>query len=492
MRPLDRPDDRHQCVLEVLVQAGYALRRSDIEEALSQIATSLVATFCEYCSIAVAVNGVERFEFSVERGALGPRAAGAATIVEPLSDGRSTLGKITCRRASQEFDDVIRQAIRLLAIQLSVALAHQIAIQREHRVADRLQRALLPEHLPVLDGSEFFAAYRPASAEAEVGGDWFDAFVLPGERIGISVGDVAGHGLEAAVIMGEVRQAIRASAIGTSSPAEVLERANRIVALNDSVGMVTAIFGYYVPATSRLVYAVAGHPPPLLVLPRTVRRLPSGGLPLGCAPAIGTSDWTFTLPADAALLFYTDGMIENERDPIAGERRLCEVARSLLGENAPPCADPATAMQDGVFGDAANRDDAAVLLLRRSMPVKSYVFSAVPVVAPIARSIVEREIRDLDIEPQRRFDLVIAVGEAVANAVEHAYRDAPPGLVQLRIDRDARQLIATIEDFGHWRPFARSEERGRGIELMHACMDSVQIRSTRGSTQILLKAQLAS
>lgn len=126
------------------------------------------------------------------------------------------------------------------------------------------------------------------------------------------------------------------------------------------------------------------------------------------------------------------------------------------------------------------------------MPVRSYVFSAVPVVAPIARSIVEREIRDLDIDPQRRFDLVIAVGEAVANAVEHAYRDAPPGLVQLRIDRDARQLVATIEDFGHWRPFARSEERGRGIELMHACMDSVQIRSTRASTQILLKAQLAS
>ncbi len=366
---------------------------------------------------------------------------------------------------------------------------------RLNRVSDRLQRALLPKRLPTIPGAAFHAAYRPASNESDVGGDWFDAFSLPDQRVAISVGDVASHGLDAAVSMGEVRLAIRTAAVSAASPAAVLDYVNRFVALRESIGMVTAIFAVYDPQASTLAYAVAGHPPPLLALPDgLVRRLPAGGLPLGCVETLGTRDWTFTLPAGAHALFYTDGLIENEREPVSGEQRLLEVVRGLFccDRNEPPENDPAMAVQDRVFRGASNRDDAAVLLLSRSDPVGCYTFSAVPIAAPIARAIVEREISHLGIDDERRFGVLVALGEAIANAIEHAYRGAAGGLIRLELENQADQLVMTVEDFGRWRPFVRRGDRGRGIDLMHAFVDSVQIFSTRQSTKIVLKTALAS
>jgi anti-sigma regulatory factor (Ser/Thr protein kinase) len=276
----------------------------------------------------------------------------------------------------------------------------------------------------------------------------------------------------------------------------VLDYVNRIETLRESIGMVTAIFGVYDPAASTLSYAVAGHPPPLLALPDgLVRRLPAGGLPLGCATLLDCIDWTFTLPQGARAVFYTDGLTENDRDPIRGEKALLEAVRSLLcrGITEPADAhDPATAVQERVFRGAPNRDDAAVLILSREAPVPRYLFSAVPIVAPIARAIVEREMAALQIDDERRFGVLVALGEAIANAIEHAYRGSLPGLIRLAFENEARQLIVTVEDFGRWRPFIHRDERGRGIELMHAFMDSVQILSTRQSTKIVLKAKLAS
>jgi anti-sigma regulatory factor (Ser/Thr protein kinase) len=295
--------------------------------------------------------------------------------------------------------------------------------------------------------------------------------------------------------MGEVRQAIRSAAVAAATPAAVLDYVNRIVALRESIGMVTAIFGVYDSADSTLSYAVAGHPPPLLALPEgLVRRLPGGGLPLGCAPSLETVDWTFTLPADAHAVFYTDGLVENERDPIGGEQRLLDAVRTLLAKRPASeigSSDPAVALQERVFRDSGNRDDAAVLILSRKTAVPHYVFSAVPIAAPIARAIVEREMAALNIEEERRFGVLVALGEAIANAVEHAYRGGMPGVIRLATRSEARQFVLVVEDFGRWRPFIRRHERGRGLDLMHAFMDSVQILSTRESTKLVLKAKLS-
>jgi anti-sigma regulatory factor (Ser/Thr protein kinase) len=479
-------------ILDMLVRAGHVLVTStDIASLLRQIAELCVDDLCDYCAIHVAIEVLDRRDFAVSAGDVPIAPAVAPNVIsEALSTGRQTFGTIMCRtNAPAGFDESTRQAVGLLALQLATMIAGHAARLREHRVADRFQRALLPEHLPIIPGAQFHAAYRPASDEADVGGDWYDAFTLADGRIALSVGDVGGHGLDAAVIMGEVRQAIRTAAVGAESPAAVLEYVNGVIAFRESIGMVTAIFGVYDPELSQLSYAVAGHPPPILALAGgLVRHLPGGGLPLGCAPSIESCDWSFTIPAAGRVIFYTDGLVENERDVLAGEERFLEVVGSL---DSDPGADPAATVQDRVFKGAANRDDAAVFVLSRFAPVPCYTFSAVPIVAPIVRAIVEHEIDNLPFAQERRFGILVAVGEAVANAIEHAYRDSTPGPIRLSVEVDARHLLVTVEDFGRWRPFVRREERGRGIELMHAFMDGVQIRSMRESTTILLKAQLS-
>jgi anti-sigma regulatory factor (Ser/Thr protein kinase) len=133
-----------------------------------------------------------------------------------------------------------------------------------------------------------------------------------------------------------------------------------------------------------------------------------------------------------------------------------------------------------------------VLILQRSAPTPSYVFSAVPITAPIARAVVDRQIAALDMNDERRFGVLVALGEAIANAVEHAYCSSSPGLIALEFANEACRLVMTVEDFGCWRPFVPRYERGRGFELMRAFMDSVQIMSTPQSTKVILTTKLDS
>ncbi|HZY98226.1 MAG TPA: SpoIIE family protein phosphatase [Candidatus Baltobacteraceae bacterium] len=437
------------------------------------------------------IEALESDEFVVAAGNHPEQPIGdQGRISERLTAGRHHFGEIVCETASAEgFDEAIRQAVQLLALQLAAVISGYAATLREHRVADRFQRALLPEVLPKQPEFSFSAAYRPASEEADVGGDWYDAFSLPDGRIAISVGDVAGHGIDAAVIMGEVRQAIRMAAIGSESPSAVLDYVNGVIRLRESIGMVTAIFGTYDPVSSVLAYAAAGHPPPILALgDPPPRRLPTGGLPLGCAPGVDALTWRFSIPQDARVVFYTDGLIENERDVIAGEELLLSAVAGLRDDDR---VNAAEIVQERVFGESSNRDDAAVLVLERIAPVRDYVFSALPMVSPLARAIVTRVLSPLQMSADRRFGVLVALGEAIANAIEHGYRGEPGGgLIYLRIDVQHDHLVLTVEDFGRWRPYVPREERGRGIELMHAFTDGVQIRSSRESTTIVLRIKL--
>lgn len=495
VRSLDTSAERLDCVLTVLVSAGRALARGrDIDAALRDIAGSVAQHLSDYCEIDLIGSALRREHRCVRAGTRPPLPAPAeATVLEYISDGHEKLGTITCHTfAAGGFDRVARKAIAVLAAELGAVLAARAVLRREHRVADRLQRALLPGTLPVVAGAQFHAAYRPASDEAEIGGDWYDAFHLPDGRVALSIGDVAGHGLEAAVIMGEIRQAIRTAAVAAASPSGVLDYVNRVVTLRDSIGMVTAIFATYEPQTSQLAYAVAGHPSPLLVLADgSVYRLPCGTFPLGCTDGLNSPDWTFTLPPGSNAVFYTDGLIENDRDVCSGERRLVESLRALARERDPSSAwDPAAMLLERIFNGGSNRDDAAALFLSRVAPVQAYLFSAVPAASSLARAIVADEIAALGIAGERRFGIFVALGEAIANAVEHAYGDDAPGLIRLQTTRNDRFFTLTVEDFGRWRPFVRRPHRGRGIELMHAFMDGVQIRSTHESTCVALKVRL--
>lgn len=294
------------------------------------------------------------------------RVGYASGIIVPLRIRDRVLGALGIAsddptRLYTDFDIVTALE---LARRGAIALENAQSFQREHRVASTLQRALLPSKLPN-DGSVTFASAYAAAASAQgeaVGGDWYDAFPLEGGRVAISVGDVAGHGVEAAVTMGVVRQAIRAAALEHHTPKDVLARANRVVMLEQRHSMITAFFGIYNAHTREFTYSIAGHPRPIVVDGLgQITTFECSGPPLGEAfDEVLLDQQTLHVPAESAVVFFTDGLIEYSRDVLHAEERLCEAMRHrafLESEN------PAQAIIDAVL-EGPQSDDIAVLVMR--------------------------------------------------------------------------------------------------------------------------------
>jgi serine phosphatase RsbU (regulator of sigma subunit)/CHASE3 domain sensor protein len=238
------------------------------------------------------------------------------------------------------------------------AFEARVLYENEKRIADALQEAFLQKTLPLTPGVGLHATYVPASREAQVGGDWYDAFALPDNRILFSIGDVAGHGLDAAVVMNRARQAIVSAALHENDPAVVLARANRSLLVQDS-RMVTAICGYLDPASRTIVYATAGHPAPVMARPDgTAEFMEQSGLPLGIVPEARYTTFHAVAEPGALMVLYTDGVLEHKRDVIAGQARLLEAARRAVG-----CSDPALTIEQCVFEGSRPTDDVAILAI---------------------------------------------------------------------------------------------------------------------------------
>jgi serine phosphatase RsbU (regulator of sigma subunit) len=189
--------------------------------------------------------------------------------------------------------------------------ASQRQLEAEQRIVELLQRTIMPDRLPDLPGVRVAAAYRPAEVEVDVGGDWYDAFVAPDDSIVVVVGDVAGHGVQAASLMGRVRNALRAYAVEDTDPASILLRLHRLLRSQDSLEMVTAFVARHDPVRREMSWSRAGHPPPLLVATNgTARFLDDvNGPPLGTMVREYKSATT-SMPPGSLLVCYTDGLIE--------------------------------------------------------------------------------------------------------------------------------------------------------------------------------------
>ena len=404
--------------------------------------------------------------------------------IEPIAVRGQRLGTLVLAAsiASKGPVAVDLELARELAARLSNAIDNAQRFMREQRVARSFQTALLPRTFPRITGCRFHASYAPATDEAEVGGDWYDAFDLPDGRVAMSIGDVAGHGLEAAVVMGEVRQTFRVAAMENRDPAAVLDMANRLLLLRAESTMVTAIFGTYDGAT--FTYASAGHPPPILgTLDGGVERLPIAGIPLGVDGASSHVSWTVTIPPGSILVLYTDGLIESGHDVVSGEKVLIEAVRAEL---ARPTPDPARSIREQVLGERRNLDDVAILtftLEETPMQQLDLHYSAAPVAARLVRQSVSRFARDTGLSDEQQFALNVAIGEAVNNVIEHAYLRAP-GAFSVRVHReDGRRIVCVVEDKGSWRR-ARREGRGHGLSIIRSLMDGVEVNLSQGGTMI--------
>ncbi len=469
--------------LRLLVAAGRELAASfDYAETLAAVGRVVVPAVADGFSVEL-----DEGEIRTTLASTG-RLKGPVRTIPLVARGR-TLGvmRVAVRR---DRDGSAADTIDLwdeLALRIAVSVDAAQVYAREHHVADTLQRALLPEGLPVDDRVSFDAAYRPGTDEAIVGGDWYDAFRLPDGRIAFSIGDVAGHGLRAAIVMGEVRQTFRAAVLNPNSPSLVLERANTIVNMRSNPVMVTAIFGIIEPNENVVTYACAGHPSPVLALvDGAVQFLPKDGLPLGIGDEIGASDWTFTIPPGAQLALYTDGLIEHSRDVVAGEAELLDA----VSTNARSAAEdqPARALLERVFTGRDNTDDVAALTITSAdapSTTFTFTFSALPMAVPMVRRSLRRFLERLALDDDRIFAILTATGEAVANSVEHAYGGSP-GIVRLRAQANGTSVIVSVEDEGSWKPVQRRDERGRGLPLMRALVDAVEIRTHHARTEVRL------
>ncbi|MGW5715403.1 PP2C family protein-serine/threonine phosphatase [Amycolatopsis sp. NPDC003865] len=286
------------------------------------------------------------------RAMLGvPMVAGSELV------GVLHVGSVTPR----EFTEAEVATMQLLADRLAMAI--QVEALEENRTATMaLQRSLLPSSLPEVPGLAFGARYVPG-AESGLGGDWYDLFVLPGDRLGIVMGDVSGHGLEAAVIMGRLRSALRAYALDCESPDEVLAKLDRKANHFEHGAMATVAYGIVGPGRGSIALSLAGHLPPAVAVPGEPGRLvdvrpdPPIGLTIG-EPHRHTT--VLDLAPGSVLAFYTDGLVERRDRPVdTGMRQLAEVLRADAPERV--CAKLMATM----IGNRAAQDDVALLAIQR-------------------------------------------------------------------------------------------------------------------------------
>ena len=340
--------------------------------------------------------------------------------------------------------------------------------KREHEASLAFQNAALPQTLPTVAGLHFDAIYEAAGEDALVGGDWYDAFALPDGRVVISVGDVVGKGLDAAVTMGAARQAIRGAAQVFPEPAAVLDAADRALRSEQPERVVTAFLGVVDPFTHALWYASAGHPAPLLRhADGSLSELRAPDLPLGLRGdrAAGTGNASVLLPPGSMLVLYTDGLTEATRDIIAGEHRLHEVL-AQPGIVADPF--PAAAIRAAAAADTA--DDVAILTMRvepESDRLKRWSFrSGDADTAVRVRHEFAAELRARGVSEGACADAELVFGELLGNVVRHTDGDAEAAL-----DLTGREPVLHVLDRGPGFTFyARlpkdsMSESGRGLYI---------------------------
>jgi anti-sigma regulatory factor (Ser/Thr protein kinase) len=359
------------------------------------------------------------------------------------------------------------------------------ALEREHRVAVLLQRSLLPRALPDVVGVPVGARY--LSARDEVGGDWYDVIELPEGRIGIAIGDVVGHGLSAAALMGQLRTALRAYAQEGHGPSRTLELVDRFVQTMPQRPMATAAYGQFDPDSGKLSLATAGHLPPAIVGPdgpRSVEVTP--GAPLGAFPYGAAPEQELTLQSGEVLVMYTDGLVERRGEPL--ERGIAQLLE--LMRDATTAEEACQLAFDGLVPPEGLDDDVAIVALQNA-PVPAALrlaLAADPKVLVQVRRAIRRWLRQWGAGTGRSGEMALAVSEGCANAIEHAYA---PGAASFEVQAEVvdGEAVFTVRDWGRWRP-TRRRNRGRGFRIIEAAMDDVRIETTATGTTIVMRRRL--
>ncbi|MEU1054919.1 SpoIIE family protein phosphatase [Streptomyces sp. NPDC005876] len=400
---------------------------------------------------------------------------GQRSILAPLRGRRRVIGAALFLRRPEriafEADDLLVAA--QLATHSALGIDKAVLYGREAYIADELQRTMLPENLPRCTGVRLASRYLPAAETARVGGDWYDAIPLPGSRVALVVGDVMGHSMTSAAIMGQLRTTAQTLAGLDLPPQEVLHHLDEQAQRLGTDRMATCLYAVYDPVSHRITIANAGHPPPVLLHlggRAEVLRVPPGA-PIG----VGGVDFEaveLDAPAGATLLLYTDGLVESRlRDVWTGIEQLREklaATAQLTGPDHPP---PLEALCDEVLDmlGPGDRDDDIALLAARFDGIApsdvAYWFLDPEDAAPgKARRLARHALARWGLE-ELTDSVELLVSEVVTNAVRYASR--PVTLRLLRTDVLRCEVGDDVPQLPRLRQARATDEGGRGLYLVN-------------------------
>ena len=420
-------------------------------------------------------------EFGVRSLLSVPLAGGARGPIGAISFAYAESG----RRYGTEDVALARE----LARRAAPALENALRFEQEQATAEALQRSLLPERLPDLTEAELAARYVPGSDELKIGGDWYDVLPLADGRVLAAIGDVVGHGVRAAASMGRIRNALDFCAIDGLDPGAILRRLNdNFTALGDA-DMATVLIAVYEPSSATLRFASAGHPPPLVQRPGAPPEFLEGsrGAPLCAVDDMEYPEVEAAVPPGSLLVLYTDGLIERRAESLdEGLGRLADA----VADGPEKLDELADHLLERLLGGAQPDDDVALLTMRLlPAPAELVVrLEARPRELAVLRARLDGWLDRVGAAPTERGEITLAVNEAAANAVEHAY-GLRAGDFSVEGSSDEGRVVVVVRDFGRWYD-RDSQTRGRGVSLMRSLMDDVDIDRGVDGTTVTLRRRL--
>ena len=396
--------------------------------------------------------------------------SGSSQLLLPLIARGTMLGFFVCSRMTgyRRFDAYDTEIGLEFASRAAIFIDNARRYSRERATALTLQRSLLPTGLSAPSSVEVRHRYLPGSKMIEVGGDWYESIALPGGRVALVVGDVAGHGVRAAVTMGRLRTAIRTLARLELPPADALQQLDELM---HELGQrephfATCVYAVYDAVSGSCEVASAGHLPPLLVPPGEGGQFldvsPSPPLGVGSGP---THTRVFKIKDGSLLVLYTDGLVERRTADI--DEGLARLRETFGPQSASrPLEDLCKATLAGVYADD-QRDDIAVLVarLRRLSPDQHVTWKLASELtsARRARMLVRRRLRRWGLDELVDAAELLA-SELVTNAVRYAH-----GAIALRLVREGGLVCEVLDDSAalpRLRQAGEEDERGRGLQVV--------------------------
>ena len=411
-----------------------------------------------------------------------------AFFIPGRSDETGAMVTVALSSAAATMGTVTRDALSAACTELQRGLELVSLAEAERALVRRMQSAMLGNPRSNTRAFATCGQYIAAESDFLVGGDWYDVFEFPDGRIGIGIGDIVGHGVEAAIAAGQCRSALFGSAASGEEPDVVIDRLDRFAGMVPEAKYATCLYLTLDPATRTVRWVRAGHPPLLLIHGdgRAEYLERGGGLPLGMPGSEGTREMQeLVVGPDATLVVFTDGLIENRT--VAIETRMQHLADLVVGVRACGVETISASIAEGMLAAGSLSDDVAFVVCgigERSMRFEWSDAEVSRRSVRVVRDRAENWLTASGIDREMTSEVVLALSEIVTNSVEYAWAEGKRGRVRIVGAIDSERIEISVEDDGRWQRRREASEGGFGLMIASACMNAVEVLTSEAGTVV--------